>query len=449
MTWKKVRLDDILTARTERYKPNDNAIFGLSRIDKIDFSGNIFVSNKSSNTDMILVKKDDLVISGINVAKGAMSVYQGNDDILATIHYSSYILDENQIDIEYFCYYLKSSLFKQTLTKQVSGGIKTEIKPNIFLSLVIQIPATVMEQKNIVKYLRTKLSIINTLITEQSQKIKLIHNIRHQLLTEAMNGSLSIGWRKNNPCLISAIELFMNIKSEKEQQIKQKKRKADKTLSLISEKEIPFELPKGWVWCKLGEIISFGPTNGFSPKENKKGTGIKCLSLTATTSGFFRDGYYKYVDEQISSDSYLWLVKNDILLQRGNSIEYVGIAAIYEGEANQYIYPDLMIKIQVPTIISSKYIYYVLLAPFNRKYFSSKSSGTQKSMPKINQNVVLNTLIPLPSLAEQNIIVEKLTMLLNKCNQLQFEIENQSQYIKDYPNALFNESFEGINAVEN
>jgi type I restriction enzyme S subunit len=128
--------------------------------------------------------------------------------------------------------------------------------------------------------------------------------------------------------------------------------------------------------------------------------------------------------------------------------EYVGIAAIYEGEANKYIYPDLMIKIQVTNIISSKYIYYVLLSLFNRRYFSSKSFGTQKSMPKINQNVVLNALIPLPSLAEQNIIVEKLTMLLNKCNQLQNEMVYQSQYLKSYTNALFIETFGGMKSLE-
>jgi hypothetical protein len=38
---------------------------------------------------MILVKKGDLVISGINVEKGAFAVYKGEENILVTIHYSS------------------------------------------------------------------------------------------------------------------------------------------------------------------------------------------------------------------------------------------------------------------------------------------------------------------------------------------------------------------------
>ena len=40
---------------------------------------------------MILVKYGDLVISGINVEKGALAIYTGEEDVLASIHYLSLI----------------------------------------------------------------------------------------------------------------------------------------------------------------------------------------------------------------------------------------------------------------------------------------------------------------------------------------------------------------------
>ena len=90
MNWKKMKLDDVLKNRDGRYKPDDPTIAGLKWIGKINFSGQVFLSDKESNTDMILVKKGDLVISGINVEKGAFAVYsKGEEDILVTIHYSS------------------------------------------------------------------------------------------------------------------------------------------------------------------------------------------------------------------------------------------------------------------------------------------------------------------------------------------------------------------------
>ena len=84
--WKKVRIGEFLTERQGRYKPDDNAIATYKRLDKIDFSGTVHISEKPSKTDMIVVQPGDLVISGINVAKGAIAVYQGMEPVTATIH---------------------------------------------------------------------------------------------------------------------------------------------------------------------------------------------------------------------------------------------------------------------------------------------------------------------------------------------------------------------------
>jgi len=71
---------------------------------------------------------------------------------------------------------------------------------------------------------------------------------------------------------------------------------------------------------------------------------VKSLTLTATTTGRFRPEHFKYIDEDIPPSSYLWLQPGDILIQRANTIEYVGISAIYDGPPNGFIYPDLMMK---------------------------------------------------------------------------------------------------------
>ena len=96
--WKKVKIGDFLTEREGRYKPNDKEISKYQRLDKIDFSGHIHISDKPTKTDMIIVFPGDLIISGINVAKGAISVYQGKEPVCATIHYSSYTFDDKKVD---------------------------------------------------------------------------------------------------------------------------------------------------------------------------------------------------------------------------------------------------------------------------------------------------------------------------------------------------------------
>lgn len=449
MSWDLVEMGSFLKERKGRFKPDDKEINGLKRIEKIDFSGKIFLSEKSSKTNMILIKKGGLVISGINVAKGAMAIYKGTEDIKATIHYSSYEYDKNKIDIEFLNHFLKSQIFIEALKGQIPGGIKTEIKPKHILPLKVFIPASIEEQKELVKLLDKRNASVNSISTELTHQFNLVKKLRQAFLREAMQGKLTAEWREQNPDVETATELLAEIKAEKEQLINDppagragKKIKKQKPLPPITKEEIPFEIPENWVWCRLGEVIIFGPSNGYSPRESKKGQGIKCLTLTATTYGFFDSNHYKYVDENISEDSYLWIKENDILLQRGNSIDFVGIAALCESINDKYIYPDLMIKIRVGKFISPKYLHKLLISPFWRSYFQNNASGAQKSMPKINQGVVLRTLVPLPPLSEQKAIVEKLDELMAYCDSLEESIKNSQSQNEMLMQAVLKEAFE-------
>jgi len=156
---KKMKIIEFLKVREDKIKPDEANKLNLKRLEKIDFSGQIhLVENKKTGTDMILIKTGDLVISGINVEKGALSIYEGKEDVLATIHYSSYIYDKKLINVEYLKWYLKSPIFFNILKSQAGAGIKTEIKPKKFLSLEISLP-DLNKQQEIVN----KLSVIKDL----------------------------------------------------------------------------------------------------------------------------------------------------------------------------------------------------------------------------------------------------------------------------------------------
>ena len=101
MKIRNIELKDILSHRKEVLKPILANKSNLGRIKKIDFKGNIFITNDTvTGTDMIRIKKNDLVISGINANKGAVAVYRGEKDILASIHYSYYSFNEKEINIK-------------------------------------------------------------------------------------------------------------------------------------------------------------------------------------------------------------------------------------------------------------------------------------------------------------------------------------------------------------
>jgi type I restriction enzyme S subunit len=439
-SWKKTKISEFLFEREGKYKPNDESIAKLRRIEKIDFLGNFHIATKPSKTNMILIKKGDLVISGINVAKGAMGIYTEEEDVVATIHYSSYVFDKVKINVAYFKRFLKSAEFIRLIEEQIKGGIKTEIKPKHILPLEILLPS-LDEQELIVKHFEDVEKEDLLLNNEVSNQKSLLKKLRQQILQDAIEGKLTKDWRAKNPDVEPAGKLLKRIKAEKEQLIKNKKIKKQKILPPITEDEIPFELPCSWEWCRLNYVIYENPKNGYSPKTVDFPTATKTLKLGATTSGKFIETEIKYIDEKIEKNSPLWLNNRDILIQRGNSIDFVGVSAIYNGESNRFIYPDLMMKLKPVDLISEVYLHHALMSPFCRGYYRGSASGTQKSMPKINQSIVSSTLIPVCSQKEQRQIVIKVKKLFAICDQLEEQITNSQTNANQLMQSVLKEAF--------
>ena len=253
-----------------------------------------------------------------------------------------------------------------------------------------------------------------------------VQELRSTILQLAVQGKLV----PQNPQDEPASDLLERIREEKQRLVKEGKIKKQKPLQEIKPEEVPFELPEGWIACRLEQLITFGPKNGFSPIAVEYKTDKKVLNLSAITKGYFDADCYKYVDVDVSEGSELWLESGDILIQRANSLEYVGVSAIYNGKRKEYIYPDLMMKLRLSNNMYQRYIHYFLLSEQAREYMRKKATGTSGSMPKINQKVVKSLPVYFPSFPEQQCIVAKLDQLMGLCNEMESmlsksEIDNE------------------------
>ena len=413
--WKKVRIGEFLTERQGRYKPDDNAIATYKRLDKIDFSGTVHISEKPSKTDMIIVQPGDLVISGTNVAKGAIAVYQGVEPVTATIHYSSYIFDDSVVDLEYFKYFVKSPAFIETLKKQAKGGIKTEIKSKVFLPLEISLP-DLPTQKQIVKRISVNLKRVNELAKEIETQKGYAKQLRRNILQDAIEGKLTADWRKEHPVQkgnpdYDAEALFESIQKERKVDKKQK------ALPPILDAEKPFELPTGWKWVRLGDVISIEThiVNSsdyldliqIAPDDIEKGTGELLENLRTVR------------EKGVISVNHLF--PKDVLLYskirpRLRKIVYVD----FEGLCSADMYP-------LNTKMNKHFIKYLMLSD----YFDVEvyKFDNRVKMPKINQSQLSSIKIPIVPLAEQNKIAEKIETVFTKCKQLEHEVSRCKRYI--------------------
>ena len=317
---------------------------------------------------------------------------------------------EEYIDKKYFAYALNFQVLNLIRLAHGSAGLQHVTKGN-FQNSLIPIPP-LEEQKRIVAKIEelmpfveqyakasTRLNTLNASFPNQMKK---------SILQQAVMGKLVPQNPKDEPASV----LLKKIAEEKQKLIKEGKIKKQKSLPTITEDEIPFDIPESWEWVRLNEIIENVPANGFSPKGVDYPTDYKNLTLTATTSGTFKANAFKYVDITKEQAEKYFLKEDDILIQRSNSRELVGTACLYTEESNKYIYPDLMMRIHALDGIWSQYLVMTLQSPYVREYYQQNASGSSQSMPKINQSIVENTLIPIPPLHEQNKIVHAVKSLI-------------------------------------
>ncbi|MBK1663664.1 hypothetical protein CKO38_04690 [Rhodospirillum rubrum] len=234
-----------------------------------------------------------------------------------------------------------------------------------------------------------------------------IKALRQTILSLAVRGKLV----PQNPTDEPASELLKRI-------AKEKGRLRRPTTEVDSGRE-PYRLPEMWSWAALGQLIISGPQNGISPKPTKRDDAPKAITLTATTSGEFNRLHFKRVEAKIPTDSDFWLKEGDLLFQRGNTREYVGMAAVYHGPANKFLYPDLIIKVRLSEQVNLRFVHLSAISPPARAFLSNKATGAQATMPKINQTTLLSLPIPLPPLAEQRRIVAKVDALMALCDRLE------------------------------
>ncbi|MER9568876.1 restriction endonuclease subunit S [Mesorhizobium opportunistum] len=234
-----------------------------------------------------------------------------------------------------------------------------------------------------------------------------IKALRQTILNLAVRGKLVAQDSKDEP----ASEVLKRI-------AKEKVRSRHGTVSIKPEDE-PYALPGTWNWAALDQLIVSGPQNGISPNPTKRDGAPKAITLTATTSGTFNPIFFKHVEAKISAESEFWLKDGDLLFQRGNTREYVGMAAIYRGPPNTFLFPDLIMKVRVSEHVCLDYAHFASISPPARDFLSANASGAQATMPKINQTTLVSLPIPLPPLAEQHRIVAKIGALMALCDRLE------------------------------
>ncbi|WP_031595382.1 restriction endonuclease subunit S [Shigella flexneri] len=202
-----------------------------------------------------------------------------------------------------------------------------------------------------------------------------------------------------------ASERLKRIAQEKAQLVKEGKIKKQKPLPPISDEEKPFELPEGWEWCRIGNIVNI-KSELVSPKDYlnlyqvapdiiEKGTGRVISKRTVKESGVKGPNSRFYKGQIVYS-------KIRPSLSKVFLAEYNGLCSADMYPLDCYINPNYLLK-------------YILSIPF---LMQVKKAENRIKMPKLNSDSFYNIIVAIPPYNEQQAIFDKINSIEAVCNGL-------------------------------
>ena len=233
-------------------------------------------------------------------------------------------------------------------------------------------------------------------------------DMKKSLLQYAIQGKLV----EQRPEEGTAEELFAQIQEEKQRLIAEKKIKKEKPLPEITEDEKPFDIPESWKWVRWGDL-SQSIQYGYNAPAQESGR-IKMVRISDIQDGKVQWDSVPYCEIKEDDIASYLLDANDILFARTGGT--VGKSYLVKEVPEEAIYAGYLIRTRYSSILCPEYLKYFMESQL---YWEQLRNGTiATAQPNCNGKTLSKMVLPLPPLAEQKLIVEKLGQLLPLCERL-------------------------------
>lgn len=166
--------------------------------------------------------------------------------------------------------------------------------------------------------------------------------------------------------------------------------------------------------------------NGWSPENNDIEGETKLLGIDALHfNGVLTTDNPKFTNETRDDIENYYVNDGDLFISRGNTVDLVALASIAENIEEDFLYPDIMIKLFVDeTKIDKQFLVYLFNSIIGRLYFKYASKGKQQTMVKVSSNTIKNFVIPKIALKKQREIVKKIRKSTDAQNKIRKKIKD-------------------------
>lgn len=350
---RKVLLDDSYT-----YKCAGVRWYGLGAFVRETLQG-IGITRKQQ----WVLRSGDVVYNKLFAWKGSFAIADSSvDGCLVSDKFPTYTLDEEQVCPSYLAYYFRTGAVDDQALSSSRGAAnvsKLTLNPPQFWDLTMPLPS-LPEQRQIASALR-----------QVDDRIDQARDLRRRE-TEEINALICS--EATRACAAAATE-----------------------------------------WVPFKSFFREPITNGRSANSTESPPGVRTLRLSAISYGEFDATQVKYAPIDVPDDSALWLQSGDLLISRSNTPDLVGRGAVYVGDPERCIFPDLMFRVRLDDCrADTRFFHWFLQTVAARDHIAANCRGTSPTMKKIAQNVIANMVVPSADIAVQRRVVARLDELKSR-----------------------------------
>lgn len=362
---------------------------------------------------MYLVKEGDFILSGIDARNGAFGIVPPElDGAVVTNDFWYFEIDDNVVDKGFFLELTSTHWFDEICRKGSDGTTqRIRLQKSKFFNQTIYLP-DLAEQRIFNKQFQAIKTRKKILSSELAYQQALLKKLRQQILQEAIEGKLTADWRAQNPGVEPASELLKRITAEKTQLVEDKKIKAQKPLPPITEQEKLYELPQGWDWCRLGDLILMQYGKALTKAQTKP---------SGKYPVYGSNGIVGYHSKGLTD-------KRSVIVGRKGSAGALQISELGSWTT------DVAYFVEESKFLSFNY----LICLLRSLRLGELGKGIK---PGLNRSEAYLLMVPLATFPEQQAIVTKVEKLLSICDQLESHITQNQTHAEQLMQAVLKKAF--------
>ncbi len=245
-----------------------------------------------------------------------------------------------------------------------------------------------------------------------------LNRVRQTILDLAVRGRLT----RQDPADQPAAELLDQIAAERDRRVAAKEIRKPKSVAVIDVDDQEFPAPEGWIWCRLGHLLltneaGWSPVCPPEPRINEEHWGV--LKLSAVSWGRFRADEHKVLAAGLEPRPSIEVHDGDFLMSRANTAALVGRSVVVDSPPPRLMMSDLIVRLGFAHRVTAEYVNMFNGTTSVRELYATVSKGTSDTMRKLSRDQILATPVPLPPLAEQARIVDRVAALSAICDELE------------------------------